>query len=75
MGRYLSISAEQLRALYVAATAIPSIARTKFKFDVLVELEHRHGRTAVSDVDISRAIDYVMRTAPAPAPALLRDVA
>ena len=72
MGRYLSISAEQLRALDVAATALPSIGRTKFKFDVLVELERRHGRAAVSDVDISRAIECVMRTAPM---VLLCDVA
>lgn len=72
MGRYLSISAEQLRHIdEVATTAIPSIARTRFRFSVLVELEHRLGRTAVSDGDIDKVITCVMRTMPAPSLALL----
>jgi len=60
MGRFLSISSVQLLRIDKAAMPLPSFIRNRFKYGVLVELEHRHGRVAVSDGDIDKAVDYVM---------------
>ncbi len=67
MSGRLSISAEQLRSIDRAALVLPVEARNRFKYDTLVELEIRCGQRAVSDTDMDRAIDRVLKMAPVPA--------
>jgi len=60
MGRFLSLSSEQMRRIDDSAMPLPSYIRARYKYGVLIELEHRHGRVAVSNSDIDCVVDHVM---------------
>lgn len=71
MARRLSISAEQLRAIDIAAMALPIESRTMLKFHVIGSLEMTCGLRAVSDTDIDLAINRALKIMPVPTTALL----